>query len=217
MEFKDRLRELRGKRTQKEIAKLLGVPLNSYNNWENGREPSYAVLKKIAEFYHVTVDYLVGYEDNHTPDTNRLTECYGLSDNALYALDRLHNNTMNDYSGNGTMKLLNDMLESELLSHKHMEDILKDMLVDRSAPRLPEKPTQMLSELANKIIEAIDKTNQIYQYVNNSGSQDILYNACEGIIYKYSHDIARIAEYWLRYYCNPDVIKEQQEDDYVDL
>ena len=46
MEFKDRLRELRGKRTQKEIAKLLGVPLNSYNNWENGREPSYAVLKK---------------------------------------------------------------------------------------------------------------------------------------------------------------------------
>ena len=34
MEFKDRLRELRGKRTQKEIAKLLGVPLNSYNNWE---------------------------------------------------------------------------------------------------------------------------------------------------------------------------------------
>ena len=115
------------------------------------------------------------------------------------------------------MKLLNDMLESELLSHKHMEDILKDMLVDRSVPRLPEKPMQMLSKLANKIIEAIDKTNQIYQYVNNSGSQDILYNACEGIIYKYSHDIARIAEYWLRYCCNPDVIKEQQEDDYVDL
>lgn len=23
--------------------------------------------------------------------------------------------------------------------------------------------------------------------------------------------------HWLRYYCNPDVIKEQQEDDYVDL
>ena len=77
MEFKDRLRELRGKRTQKEIAKLLGVPLNSYNNWENGREPSYAVLKKIAEFYHVPVSYLkgeTGKKENLTAQSHEVSD-----------------------------------------------------------------------------------------------------------------------------------------------
>ncbi len=47
--------------SQKEFATIIGVPSNTYNQWETGkRQPDYETLSKIADFYDVTVDYLLG-------------------------------------------------------------------------------------------------------------------------------------------------------------
>lgn len=47
--------------TQKEFATIIGVPSNTYNQWETGkRQPDYETLSRIADFYDVTVDYLLG-------------------------------------------------------------------------------------------------------------------------------------------------------------
>lgn len=94
MELKDRLKELReaNKLTQSELAsKLNGTPISdddpkiypqTISLWENGREPSLNAIKKIALYYRVSSDYLLGLseEDNFselmysTEDIPSLTE-----------------------------------------------------------------------------------------------------------------------------------------------
>jgi transcriptional regulator with XRE-family HTH domain len=47
--------------TQNELAEILGVPMRTYANWEQGRSfPSIERLPHIAAFFDVTVDYLLG-------------------------------------------------------------------------------------------------------------------------------------------------------------
>lgn len=61
-----KIRELRNKQSisQKELAMILGVPSNTFNQWENGkREPDYEMLKRIADFFNVSTDYLIGREE----------------------------------------------------------------------------------------------------------------------------------------------------------
>ena len=50
--------------TQEAAAKELGVSLMSYRRYEtNEREPTAPTLVKMARFYHVSLDYLVGLKD----------------------------------------------------------------------------------------------------------------------------------------------------------
>lgn len=61
-----RLKSLRGKRTQEEIASHIGVSRARYSHYENGRsEPDYDTLQKLADYFQVTTDYLLtGKEKN---------------------------------------------------------------------------------------------------------------------------------------------------------
>ncbi|MDD2957429.1 MAG: helix-turn-helix transcriptional regulator [Lachnospiraceae bacterium] len=46
--------------TQEEVAKYLNIERQAYSNYENEmRNPPLDVIVKLANFYHVTVDYLV--------------------------------------------------------------------------------------------------------------------------------------------------------------
>ena len=58
-----RLKELRESKglTQKEVAEIIGYSEISYARYENGkREPDISTLCKLAEYFNVTVDYLIG-------------------------------------------------------------------------------------------------------------------------------------------------------------
>lgn len=60
---KMRLRSLRERKclTQEEIAKKVSLSQNGYSSYESGRtEPSISTLCKLADFYDVSLDYLVG-------------------------------------------------------------------------------------------------------------------------------------------------------------
>ncbi len=60
-----RMKELRGKRTQAAVAKQLGLTQRTYQNYEIGaRQADYETLAKIAKFYGVSVDYLLGIENS---------------------------------------------------------------------------------------------------------------------------------------------------------
>ncbi|MBF2700103.1 helix-turn-helix domain-containing protein [Listeria innocua] len=54
-----------------EVAKRLGMKASStYSNWEYGnREPDIDTLKRIADLYGVSVDYLLGRQKNKLVDT----------------------------------------------------------------------------------------------------------------------------------------------------
>jgi transcriptional regulator with XRE-family HTH domain len=58
-----RLRDLRNKRdlTQEEVAQKIGVSRVTYTRWECGLvAPSVQDLIKLADFFNVSVDYLIG-------------------------------------------------------------------------------------------------------------------------------------------------------------
>ena len=59
----ERLHSLRKERnlTQADISKEIDISLNSYRRYErNEREPDAPTLARMADFYGVTLDYLVG-------------------------------------------------------------------------------------------------------------------------------------------------------------
>jgi transcriptional regulator with XRE-family HTH domain len=69
----ERLKYLRGKKTQEDIAKYLGISRARYSHYENGRsEPDNETLKKLADFFNVTTDYLLGRTD--TPNREASNE-----------------------------------------------------------------------------------------------------------------------------------------------
>lgn len=61
------LKKLREKTnlTQTEVARISGINLRNYNKYENNvTEPDIETLCKLADFYHVTIDELVGRNTN---------------------------------------------------------------------------------------------------------------------------------------------------------
>lgn len=64
----DKLKKLRTtstKLTQSEFAKKIDVARTTYAMYEQGnREPDYKTLQRIADYYNVTTDFLLGRSDN---------------------------------------------------------------------------------------------------------------------------------------------------------
>lgn len=62
MEFRDILKSLRKKNkvTQEELAARIKVERSSVGKYETGTIPSYDTLSRIADYFHVSVDYLLG-------------------------------------------------------------------------------------------------------------------------------------------------------------
>lgn len=61
------LRGLRKSRclSQRDVARMLNVTQQAIASWENGRtEPSNMALVEIADYFNVSVDYLLGRTDN---------------------------------------------------------------------------------------------------------------------------------------------------------
>lgn len=64
--FGENLRMLRldKKIGQNELAKVLGLSNASISYWENGKqEPSASAIFKLAQFFDVSIDFLLGLED----------------------------------------------------------------------------------------------------------------------------------------------------------
>lgn len=65
-----RLKELReqNNKTQKEIAEILNIQQNTYSQYENGqRQISLDFLIKLANFYQVSIDYILGLTNIDLP------------------------------------------------------------------------------------------------------------------------------------------------------
>jgi len=75
MGFGQMLKKLRvdNELSQKTLADKIGITQQSISAYENGTsDPSIDWLIKFAQFFNVTIDYLVGY--SHVPSNNCFTE-----------------------------------------------------------------------------------------------------------------------------------------------
>lgn len=53
------LRELRGEKTQREVAEAIGVTKQAYSLYENGmRVPRDPVKRRLSEYYHLPIGYI---------------------------------------------------------------------------------------------------------------------------------------------------------------
>lgn len=65
------LKELRTKKGvyQKDVASFLQIDRTTYVKYENGdSEPNLAMLNKIADFFDVSIDYLLGRKEKAAPE-----------------------------------------------------------------------------------------------------------------------------------------------------
>ena len=76
--FSLRLRELResaGYSSQQSFADAFGVAQSTVGNWEAGkREPNYATTLRLANFFGVSIDYLLGHEKEPTVKDDGLSK-----------------------------------------------------------------------------------------------------------------------------------------------
>ena len=71
--FYDRLKKLRQqeKYTQKEIANFLNITQPAYQQFESGKKKiNIETMQKLADFYNVSTDYLLGKTDIPDPDSD---------------------------------------------------------------------------------------------------------------------------------------------------
>lgn len=72
MNFSERIVALRKQHgiTQKQLAESLELSEIAIQNYESGRrKPAFEVLLSLADYFNVSIDYLVGRTDN--PEVNR--------------------------------------------------------------------------------------------------------------------------------------------------
>lgn len=75
--LKTRLRELREEKElfQKDIAEMLNITTSAYGYYEQGkRDPDTQTLEKLADFYKVSIDYIMGRTDNRTSTADEISD-----------------------------------------------------------------------------------------------------------------------------------------------
>ncbi|WP_069651000.1 helix-turn-helix domain-containing protein [Caloranaerobacter ferrireducens] len=112
----ERIKKLRKEKniTQKELAKILNIQNSTLSQYENGiNEPSDEIKIKIADFFNVSIDYLLGRTDNPNPNNS-----YKLTDEEA---DKLADEIIEIYIKKGKIK------RGEKLTPEKIEKILKEI------------------------------------------------------------------------------------------
>jgi repressor LexA len=107
-----RLKELRKGNglTMRALAADLGIPVTTYCNYENdSRAPNAAFLKSVADYFGVTIDYLLGYDSSEADPVE--DDC-----------PRPHHNAANN--DGGCMQRLRQLRRDQNLSMKELGRIL---------------------------------------------------------------------------------------------
>jgi HTH-type transcriptional regulator, competence development regulator len=95
--LKNNLIELRREKKlrQEDIAKILGIARTTYAMYEQGnREPDFDTLNKMADYFEVSVDYLLGREQKNKTkedtleEVNKLVKEYGIEQFGFFDIEK---------------------------------------------------------------------------------------------------------------------------------
>ena len=84
------------------VAKEIGLPSSSVTHWKQGSLPRANTIERIASYFDVTIDYLLGYSDEKKKPTTETGD--GLDAKRRRALNLIE--AMNDEQLDALLKLL---------------------------------------------------------------------------------------------------------------
>lgn len=150
--FKERLKILKDEsgKTQATIASELGLTQQNFSYYINGREPDYDVLIRMASYFNVSVDYLIGAADVRQPENVKLYNHFGFNDSTINFLESLFKN---DYELSILLGLL--------IANPKMKDVLTNAM-------LYTRPDDFIEGLASDIDSHKDEYKLNYSHVITS-------------------------------------------------
>lgn len=112
--FYMRLKEIREEKgiTQTMLAKAIGTSQRNIGRWESGsNEPAYSFIMKIAKFFNVSTDYLLGLEDDFGAKINSGAGTDALSKDEKKLIDDFRH--LNVYSRHAILVQVEALAEKE--------------------------------------------------------------------------------------------------------
>lgn len=116
-----RLKELRIEKNyeQKRISEEFSLSRGTYSLYEsNQRRPSYEILVKFADYYNVSVDYLLGRDDSRTVTEFRKFSSYSENEmgiiHMVHEMDNIHQKSAFDF-----VKYVYDLYKKEILNQRN--------------------------------------------------------------------------------------------------
>ena len=104
--FKDKIKFLRKHQelSQAQVAKEINILQSAYSHYEQGiSEPNFETLKKLANFFDVSIDYLLE-NDRSLSDTDEIVDLNNFLLNGRYTIN-------SKFLSNRERKRLNDMIK----------------------------------------------------------------------------------------------------------
>lgn len=116
----NKLHELRTSRgmNMKQVASALGIPYTTYVNYEKGvRELNSEMLVAFAEFYNVSVDYLIGRTTDPGMEEQPVKRTIKKED-IMFALARGHEEVITDEMFDEIQNFANYLIQREAAKHE---------------------------------------------------------------------------------------------------
>lgn len=121
--------------TQQELADACGLAPSRISDWvginkkktDTFREPRIGGITKIARFFGVSVDYLLGEEECKVPSDEEIHKILGLSDTSIQRLKQMNHSQARDSVAEKQIHVLNYLLEN-LHETALLEDIYDYLL-----------------------------------------------------------------------------------------
>lgn len=176
--FADRLQDLiadSGK-DMKTLASEIGISSGALSKYQNDNsEPGITALAKIAQYFGVTADYLLGRSNNRTPGNANIGRITGLSDKSIETLSFYSRSTEKE-----VIKIINLLIEHEMPNPVEKYD----------GPNVFYADSIEGAEFCDSVISPMMDWNKnhlriigsIANYLNAHPSNDLIRISCDGKI-----------------------------------
>lgn len=130
--FSNRLKELRGEKTLQEVASAIGITRVAMGYYEKGeRKPDIEILHKIADYYKVSADFLIGLSNVKSPnmDIKCIADKTGLSETVIDKIITKDNGFLNLLISSDNFPMM-DYLFDEICSNYELALVKAYRLVE---------------------------------------------------------------------------------------
>lgn len=145
--------------TQDELCLALNFTRTAYNSWENGSTKIKSdVLEMLADYYDVSVDYLLGRSECRNVNNDYINKKTGLSDTAI--------NTLSKWNISDDRRILWSSYLNHIICHVKSEELLSNISNLAAAAKI--EGLSASRNYYNDMLQSID--NQVAQlwYISHS-------------------------------------------------